>query len=432
MTEPRLRPPANEPSIATDESVSLLWLLAVLVRDRRIILSCMAAGIALGLAVALLRPRSYTTTFSFIPQSSQDQSRAGLAGLAQQFGISVGDLASGTPSPQLYADLLGTRAVLEPIAKDSFAVGPDNRRKPLAEILGVGDDEPAVLVEKTLRALRKNVIGTAVATRTGMVSAQVRTRSPYVSLQIAERLLDGLSHFNLITRQSQAREERRFTEGRLEAARASLRAAEEIAKKLGDEKAATHYHEWFVKGQSSYIGKLWNGKYFRYDTESEYKDNIQSDQLAGQWYADMTGLGDIVPKEMTAKSLKNIYDFNVMKFAKGEMGAVNGIAADGTIITTNEQVQEVWTGTTLGLAGFMLGEGMKDEAYRTAWGIYHVNYETKGYWFRTPEAWDITGNYRASMYMRPAAIWAMEMTAPPNAETKAALARGSTPAVGSH
>ncbi|HVO57722.1 MAG TPA: GH116 family glycosyl hydrolase, partial [Dongiaceae bacterium] len=116
---------------------------------------------------------------------------------------------------------------------------------------------------------------------------------------------------------------------------------------------------------------------------------------------------------MRAKALKSIYDNNVMKFAKGEMGAVNGIAADGTIITTNEQVQEVWTGTTLGLAGFMLGEGMKEEAFHTAWGIYHVSYETKGYWFRTPEAWDITGNYRASMYMRPASIWSMEMTAPP-------------------
>jgi non-lysosomal glucosylceramidase len=67
----------------------------------------------------------------------------------------------------------------------------------------------------------------------------------------------------------------------------------------------------------------------------------------------------------------------------------------------------------LALAGFMLGEGMKEEAFRTAWGIYHVSYETKGYWFRTPEAWEISGNYRASMYMRPAAIWAMEMTQPP-------------------
>jgi non-lysosomal glucosylceramidase len=194
---------------------------------------------------------------------------------------------------------------------------------------------------------------------------------------------------------------------------ASLRAAEEIAKKLGDSSAAAQYHDLFLKAQKSYIAKLWNGKYFRYDTQSEYKDSIQADQLAGQWYADFTGLGDIVPRDMRLTTLKTIYDFNVMKFAGGQMGAVNGIASDGTLITTNEQVQEVWTGTTFALAGFMLSEGMKDEAYRTAWGIYHVSYETKGYWFRTPEAWDITGNYRASMYMRPAAIWAMEMTHPP-------------------
>jgi non-lysosomal glucosylceramidase len=206
---------------------------------------------------------------------------------------------------------------------------------------------------------------------------------------------------------------------------ASLRAAEEIARDLGDLKAATHYHELFAQGQKSYIAKLWNGNYFRYDTESEYKDNIQADQLAGQWYADMTGLGDIVPREMRSKSLKTIYDHNVMMFAKGQMGAVNGMAADGTLITSNEQVQEVWTGTTLGLAGFMLGEGMKKEAFQTAWGIYHVSYETKGYWFRTPEAWDLTGNYRASMYMRPAAIWAMEMTEPPK---KIAENRESSPA----
>jgi non-lysosomal glucosylceramidase len=194
---------------------------------------------------------------------------------------------------------------------------------------------------------------------------------------------------------------------------ASLRAAEEIAKKLGHQSAAAGYRAKFAKGQASYIAKLWNGSYFRYDTESEYRDNIQADQLAGQWYADLTGLGDIVPPEMRRKSLRVIYDNNVMKFANGEMGAVNGITRDGALVKTNEQVQEVWTGTTLALAGFMLAEGMREEAFRTAWGIYHVSYETKGYWFRTPEAWDITGNYRASMYMRPAAIWAMEMTGPP-------------------
>jgi non-lysosomal glucosylceramidase len=193
----------------------------------------------------------------------------------------------------------------------------------------------------------------------------------------------------------------------------AVRAAEEIAKQLGDSAASAKYHDLFAKAQSSYIRKLWNKEYFRYDIGSEYRDNIQADQLAGQWYANMTGLGDLVPREMQLSALHKVFDFNVMKFADGTMGAVNGIAPDGSLVKTNEQVQEVWTGTTFGLAALFLSEGMKDQAYKTAWGIYHTSYETKGYWFRTPEAWDITGNYRASMYMRPAAIWAMEMTEPP-------------------
>jgi non-lysosomal glucosylceramidase len=193
----------------------------------------------------------------------------------------------------------------------------------------------------------------------------------------------------------------------------ALRAAEEIARVLNDSPAQTKYHDLFARSQASYIKKLWNGEYFRYDTGSEYRDNIQADQLAGQWYAQMTGLGDLVPMDMQRKTLKKIYDFNVMKFGNGEMGAVNGIGADGKVIQNdNEQVREVWTGTTFSVAALMLADGLKDEGYHTAWGVYHVVYETQGYWFRTPEAYEMNGKYRASMYMRPAAIWAMEMTGP--------------------
>jgi non-lysosomal glucosylceramidase len=193
---------------------------------------------------------------------------------------------------------------------------------------------------------------------------------------------------------------------------AALRASEETGHALGEQRAADEYHSLFQKAQKTYIDKLWNGEYFRYDMESEYRDSIQADQLAGQWYANMTGLGDLVPREMQVSALKKIYANNVMKFGKGEMGAANGMAADGSIIRDNEQAQEVWVGTSFGLAALLLSEGLKDEAYHTAWGIHHVIYESKGYWFRTPEAWDDNGNFRASMYMRPAAVWAMEMTSP--------------------
>ncbi len=191
---------------------------------------------------------------------------------------------------------------------------------------------------------------------------------------------------------------------------AALRAAEEIARALGDAPSTEKYHDLFARSQASYVKKLWNGEYFRYDTLSEYKNDIQSDQLAGQWYANLTGLGDLVPVEMQLSALKKIFDYNVMKFGKGEMGAVNGMSPEGTIIKTNEQVQEVWTGTAYSVAALMLSDGMKDEGYHTAWGVYHVTYESKGYWFRTPEAYEVDGNFRASMYMRPASIWAMETT----------------------
>ncbi len=85
---------------------------------------------------------------------------------------------------------------------------------------------------------------------------------------------------------------------------AALRAAEEIAHVLGDNAAAAKYHAMFAKGQTTYISKLWTGEYFRYDTSSEYRDDVQADQLAGQWYANMTGLGDLVPREMQVKGVE--------------------------------------------------------------------------------------------------------------------------------
>jgi non-lysosomal glucosylceramidase len=193
---------------------------------------------------------------------------------------------------------------------------------------------------------------------------------------------------------------------------AALRAGEEMARGMKDTQTQSEYHALFLRAQQTYISTLWNGEYFRYDTSSSYKDAIQTDQLAGQWYANLTGLGDLVPRAMQLSALKKIYSYNVMKFGDGDMGAVNGMMPDGTVLDSNEQAREVWAGTTLGYASLLMSVGMKDEAYKTTHGLYHVIYEDRGYWFRTPEAWDVTGNYRASMYMRPVGIWGIEMTPP--------------------
>ena len=91
-----------------------------------------------------------------------------------------------------------------------------------------------------------------------------------------------------------------------------------------------------------------------------------AEQLAGQWYANLTGLGDLVPAPMQKSALQRVFDYNVMKFQNGEMGAINGMGADGQALHENEQVEEVWTGTTFAIASHMLSEGMRDQAFHTA------------------------------------------------------------------
>ncbi len=224
----QLEPAPIPPTLETGE-LALPWILAVLLRDRRGILAFAGVGAAISLLATLLRPPYYTSTLSFIPQATEGQQGSGLAALAGQFGLPLGGAAGSSQSPQFYADLLQTREVLLDIATDSFPAGPAaSDRVPLFRFLGVSGSDNAVAYENTLRRLREKIILTTVATRTtGLVTVRVRTRSAQVSLAIAERLLKGLNRYNIVTRQSQAAAERRFTEGRLRAAEASLRASED-------------------------------------------------------------------------------------------------------------------------------------------------------------------------------------------------------------
>ncbi len=229
MTGPHGAGASSAPQGGPDEGVSFFWIAAVLLRERRLIGWITGLGMIAAVAVVLIRRPTYSTTFTFLPKAPDEQSVAGLASLAGQFGLSLGNIGKNEQSPQFYADLLTTRRLLGPIAEGSFAVDADSTVKvPLQTYLEIADGPEPLMADKTLKKLREKVVSTSVATRTtGVVTVNIRTHSPYLSLAIARRLLEGLNEFNLVTRQSQAREERRFTEGRLDDARVALRAAED-------------------------------------------------------------------------------------------------------------------------------------------------------------------------------------------------------------
>ncbi|MFX1563823.1 MAG: glycoside hydrolase family 116 protein, partial [Promethearchaeota archaeon] len=194
---------------------------------------------------------------------------------------------------------------------------------------------------------------------------------------------------------------------------AAAEAVEAMAEKLGEKAVADKYRRLVKRGKKVFEEKLWNGEYYNFDSSGgKHSDSIMADQLAGQWFAHVCGLNPIVPQNRARKALETVFKYNVLGFADGMMGAVNGMRPDGRIDKSSLQSAEVWAGTTYAVAALMIHEGLIDKGLRTAEGVYQVTYKNQGYWFRTPEAWTRKGNYRASIYMRPLAIWAIEHALP--------------------
>ncbi|KYC35972.1 bile acid beta-glucosidase [Scytonema hofmannii PCC 7110] len=192
---------------------------------------------------------------------------------------------------------------------------------------------------------------------------------------------------------------------------AALEAAIAICEILADSQnnAAIQksiYEAWLEQARPVYQEKLWNGQYYRLDSQSG-SDVVMADQLCGQFYARLLGLPDIVPPDCAASALKIVYEACFLKFHDGQFGAANGLRPDGS--PENPKAThplEVWTGINFGLAAFLVQMGMKDEAFQLTQAVVSQIYNN-GLQFRTPEAITAVGTFRACVYLRAMAIWAV-------------------------
>lgn len=183
-----------------------------------------------------------------------------------------------------------------------------------------------------------------------------------------------------------------------------LKIADETIDTESIDNDVSTFLSWLSQSQPIYQEKLWNGKYYRLDSESG-SNVVMADQLCGQFYARLLGLPDIVPSECANSTLKTVYEACFLKFNDGKFGAANGLQPDGS--PENPKAThplEVWTGINFGLAAFLVQMGMKDEAFKLTEAVVQQIYNN-GLQFRTPEAITAVGTFRASTYLRAMAIW---------------------------
>lgn len=210
------------------DEISIFNVANLLLRWRRTLLIFAVAGAVVGLLAGLLSKRNFVSTVSFIPQASaSDATGGGLALAASQFGFRVpgGGSAWGPP---IYVELLASRGLLEPIARDTIAVAElGGARMQVMDLLDVDKQyPPRERLERGVLALRL-VASAAEDKKLGAVRIAVRTHWPSVSLALAQRLVQGVNDFNLKTRQSQASAERAFASAQARDAERALREAED-------------------------------------------------------------------------------------------------------------------------------------------------------------------------------------------------------------
>jgi uncharacterized protein involved in exopolysaccharide biosynthesis len=199
----------------------LLAFGALLLRWRRALLALAALGAVSGAISGLASPRLFEAVATFIPQGSEGGGAAsGLELAASEFGIRVP--SGGAFGPPVYVELLRSRALLEPVALDTFDVREESRRAELRELLGV----TSKVSDASLGAIRRAVTANEVKALGG-VRLTVRTQWPSVSLAATQALLRRINDFNLRTRRTQAAAERQFVEAQSVEAERTLRDAED-------------------------------------------------------------------------------------------------------------------------------------------------------------------------------------------------------------
>jgi uncharacterized protein (DUF608 family) len=97
---------------------------------------------------------------------------------------------------------------------------------------------------------------------------------------------------------------------------ATLHVAVKMAEKMGDREFAEECRSWISAGSESIESKLWNepaGSYLLYHQPETgaRSDSILSDQLNGQWFADLYDLPRIYSEDRVRKVLKTIWSHNV-------------------------------------------------------------------------------------------------------------------------
>ena len=211
MTEPSSLPD-SQPS--GDDEISLLDLLIVLAKHKKLVLGMPFVVAVLAAGISLLLPFSYTGITKILPPL-QNQS-SGTAALLSQLGGGLGGLAgslAGIRNPnELYIGMLKSRTVADNLIQRF-------------DLMQIYKEEYASRARRTLEGLTNIIAG-----KDGIITIEVEDKDAKRAAELANAYVDELFKLTKVLAVTEASQRRLFFERQFEQARDNLAKAEAAAR----------------------------------------------------------------------------------------------------------------------------------------------------------------------------------------------------------
>jgi len=106
---------------------------------------------------------------------------------------------------------------------------------------------------------------------------------------------------------------------------AALLAGGKMAVAAGDDEAAREYRRLFESARTLTDRHLFNGEYYQQQesvtARRQYKSGCISEQLIGQWWSSMTGLGYVYDRDHIRTSLASLFKYNFLESCREHLNA---------------------------------------------------------------------------------------------------------------
>jgi uncharacterized protein (DUF608 family) len=151
----------------------------------------------------------------------------------------------------------------------------------------------------------------------------------------------------------------------------ALVAAARIADDLGHAEQAAAWRKTLALALASFERRLWNGEYYSLWVDGEKRDEgCMSDQLNGEWFTRLIGLGNLLPEERVRAVLKAVVKYN-FSFEGGLINASYPPGAQLRMFThQNMQAVVAWTGIEYLMASMLFDYGLPLEAHRVVFSVH--------------------------------------------------------------